>query len=378
MRVLFITGSYPPMKCGVGDYTRHLAEAMGAMEGVSVAVLTDVSATSSPTGEGVTLFPVVNGWTPPCVAPILRTTLRWKPDLVHIQYPTQGYKGSFLSYQLPLLISASGFPVFQTWHEYMPVGSITAFVNALPTRGFVVVRPDFKNNSSPFYGWIFRRKPFRFIPNAPTIPVATLPEDKRVSIRRELAPEAERLIAYFGFVSPVKNVEALFDIADPDRDHIVLACDLDPSDPCHAAILEKTGNECWKRKSTVTGYLPPNEVGRILAAADAVVFPFREGGGDWNTSIRGAAAQGTFVLTTSRERNGFDAERNIFFAEPGNLAEMREALTLHAGSRGPTQDPIVAWGSIAREHALFYRELLPPPSFINKPSYMSRKNLPRR
>jgi glycosyltransferase involved in cell wall biosynthesis len=358
MRILLLTGSYPPMKCGVGDYTGHLAESLGALEGVSVAVLTDVSAASSPAVKGVTLFPVVRGWTLPCAAHILRTTLGWKPDLVHIQYPTQGYQGRFLSYQLPLLVRSSGFPLVQTWHEYKPVGSVTVFANALPTRGFVVVRQDFEKNSSPFYRWIFRRKPFRFIPNAPTIPVAALPEHQRAFIRRKMAPEAERVIAYFGFVSRAKNVEALFDIADSGRDHIVLACALDPSDPYHAVILGKTEEARWKGKTTVTGYLPPDEAGRILAAADAVVFPFRDGGGDWNTSLQGATAQGTFVLTTSRERNGFDAGRNIYFAEPGNLAEMRKALTLHGGSRGPGQDPAVAWGSIARAHVFFYRELL--------------------
>ncbi|MBE0604105.1 MAG: glycosyltransferase [Deltaproteobacteria bacterium] len=358
MRILLLAGSYPPMKCGVGDYTGRLAEALGALEGVSVAVLTEASAASSPGGKGVTLFPVAGGWTFPCAASILRTMISWKPDLVHIQYPAQGYRGSFLSYQLPLLARASGFPVVQTWHEYKPVGSITVIANALPTRGFIVVRPDFESNSSPFYRWIFRHRPFRLIPNAPSIPVIPLSRDQRECIRREMAPEAERLIVYFGFASRAKNVEALFDIADPGRDHIVLACDLDPSDPYHATILENAGSARWKGKTTITGYLPPDGAGRILSAADAVVLPFREGGGDWNSSIRGASVQGTFVLTTSRERNGFDAEGNIYFAEPGNPAELRQALALYAGRRAPAQDPVAAWDSIARSHVRFYREML--------------------
>ena len=363
MRVLLITGSYPPMKCGVGDYTCRLAEALAAQEGLSPAVLTDVSAGSSIAAEGVTLFPIVNGWTLPCAASIRRTVRGWKPDLVHIQYPTQGYKGRFLSYQLPLMIRAAGLPIVQTWHEYKPQGSITIFLNALITRGFIVVRPDFESNSSSFYRWIFRHRPFRFIPNAPTIPVILLTEEQRSSIRNEMFPDADHIVGYFGFVSPAKNITSLFDIADPAKHHIVLACDLDPSDPCHDEIIKRTRSEAWKGKVTVTGFLPPPEVARILATADALVFPFRDGAGAWNTSIQGAVAQGTFVLTTSRESNGFDEKRNIYYAAPGDLAEMRDALVLHIGRRALPHDISADWSSIAREHVRFYRELLasPPP-----------------
>lgn len=362
MKILLVTGSYPPMKCGVGDYTRRLAEALGNQEGVTLAVLTDISAGSSTAGKGFTLFPAVNGWTLPCAAPILWTMLRWKPDLVHIQFPTQGYQGRFLSYQLPMMARAAGFPVVQTWHEYIPVGSVTVFVSALLTRGFVVVRPDFEANSSPWFRWIFRHKPFRFIPNAPAIPVVPMTEEQRRSVHLGMAPKAEHLVAYFGFVSRAKGVDMLFDIADPASDHVVLVCDLSPSDPCHAEILKRTRSEPWKGKVTITGFLPPGEVARILAASDAVVFPFREGGGEWNTSFQGAVAQGTFVLTTSRERRGFEADLNTYFAAPGEIGEMRDALARHKRRRVSPRDSTAAWKSIALEHARFYRALLGIPS----------------
>jgi glycosyltransferase involved in cell wall biosynthesis len=362
MKVLLVTGSYPPMKCGVGDYTGQLAEALGMQEGITLAVLTDIDAGSSIAGKGITLFPVVNGWTPLCAAPILRIMHRWKPDLVHIQFPTQGYQGRFLPFHLPMLARAAGFPVVQTWHEYTPTGSVTVFMNALLTRGFVVVRPDFEANSSPWFRWIFRHKPFRFIPNASAIPVVPMTEEQRRSVHLGIASEAEHLVAYFGFVSRAKGVDMLFDIADPGSDHIVLVCDLNPSDPCHAEILKRIRSEPWIGKVTTTGFLPPWEVARILAASDAVVFPFREGSGKWNTSFQGAVAQGTFVLTTSRDRRGFEAERNTYFAAPGEIGEMRDALARHKRRRVPPLNSTAAWESIAREHARFYRTLLGIPS----------------
>jgi hypothetical protein len=66
----------------------------------------------------------------------------------------------------------------------------------------------------------------------------------------------------------------------------------------------------------VTGFLAPEQAGRLLAAADAAVFPFLDGGGEWNSSIHGAAAQGTFVLATSMNKRGYDAAKNIYYAAP--------------------------------------------------------------
>ena len=43
MRILFITGEYPSMQGGVGDYTRRLSQALGEL-GADVHVLTHVDA----------------------------------------------------------------------------------------------------------------------------------------------------------------------------------------------------------------------------------------------------------------------------------------------------------------------------------------------
>ena len=43
MRILFITGEYPSMQGGVGDYTRRLGQALGAL-GADVHVLTHADA----------------------------------------------------------------------------------------------------------------------------------------------------------------------------------------------------------------------------------------------------------------------------------------------------------------------------------------------
>ena len=87
----------------------------------------------------------------------------------------------------------------------------------------------------------------------------------------------------------------------------------------------------------------------MLASADAIVLPFTTGGGSWNTSLHGARLQGTFVLTTSRETQGYDSEQNVYYARPGDVDGMRRALEQHLGTWRPPGD-IPTWPRVAAEH----------------------------
>jgi hypothetical protein len=84
------------------------------------------------------------------------------------------------------------------------------------------------------------------------------------------------------------------------------------------------------------------------------VLPFRQGGGEWNTSIHGAVANGAHVVTTSTSRHGYDAKSNIFYAGVEATGEMRDALALaprlHSGN---TRVP--DWAEIGGAHMDLYR-----------------------
>jgi glycosyltransferase involved in cell wall biosynthesis len=125
-------------------------------------------------------------------------------------------------------------------------------------------------------------------------------------------------------------------------------------------ILKKVHAAPWKRSLTVTGFLPADDVARILAVADAVVLPFRNGGGSWNTSLLGAISQGTFVLTTSREERGYNPSQNVYFAQPGNIDEMKNALEKHIGSKSihRSQDHLAGWNVVSDEHVDFYKSMI--------------------
>jgi glycosyltransferase involved in cell wall biosynthesis len=349
------------MRCGVGDYVASLADALSRLGGAEVAIITDRRAHRTGPSSSVEVFPIAHGWEVSDLRPILTTIRQWAPDVLHFQYPTQGYADRGLPWVLPLVLSVLRIPVVQTWHEHLPMGSrLRSLALALAPGRLVVVRPNYEAALPPWARFLTRLKRPRFIPNASSIPQVELSDSERRDIRRRLNSSAKYFVAYFGFIYPNKSVELLFDVPDPRQDHLVLIGQLSQDHPYQRAVRERTQREPWRGKVTVTDFLPEEEVARLLAAVDAVLLPFRDGGGVWNTSLQAAAIQGTFVLTTSRERQGFDPSSNIYFSKPGDIADMRAALRQYVGHRNtsPGRDGYASWESIAEAHASLYREIL--------------------
>ena len=142
--------------------------------------------------------------------------------------------------------------------------------------------------------------------------------------------------------------------ADPAKHHLLLIGELNASDPYHAQLLAQAASPPWKGHVTLRGFAEPQTAARYLACADAAVFPFAAGGGVWNSSVHAAMAQGTFTLVTSRDRSGYAEDENTYYAKPGAIAEMKEALERYAGARR-TPDSRDEWQAVASHHVQIYR-----------------------
>ncbi|HEV7239986.1 MAG TPA: glycosyltransferase [Thermoanaerobaculia bacterium] len=357
MRVLLAVGSLPPDRCGVGTYTADLARELAQAPDFSVAVL---SAAEGDERDGFEVLRPRRGWALRGAWSILTQVRRWRPDVAHFQYPAHGYGPHPLPWILPTFLRLMGIRIAITWHEYQHRLHLIDLPNTLLPGGLVAVRPSFLEQMPPLFRRLVRRKKFRMIANAASIPALELSSAHRAEVRRRFGPEDARLLAYFGFVYDHKGVEDLFAIADPTTDVLILVAELRDDDEYHRRISQLASSSAWAGRCFVTGFLPADEVAEVLAAADAVVLPFRMGGGMWNTSLAAAAAQGTFVLTTSTDGPGYDPERNVQYTVPGDLEEMRRALRNHSGKRVPANDELrrAEWRRIVEDHASLYQELL--------------------
>lgn len=354
MRVLLISGSFPPIKCGVGDYSAKLAQALAAQPGMEVEVLTSPGAAACP---GVSLIMPDISWTWKDMGKIVRSVKEFAPDLVHIQFPTEGYGKNTMPFWIPLALCFTGFRVVQTWHEPLRWRSLYWYLPAALLRGgLVVAEPDFSELAAAWVRPFLKYKQVRFIPVGSSIPRVDLDIPERTAIRSRFCGEGERLIAYFGFASPSKGIELLLELADPVHDKLVLLCELNETDLYQKSVLDKIHSGVWHDRVTVTGFLPPEEVGSVLAASDAAVFPFVNGVAFRNTSFLAARNQGTFVLTTSRKRQGYAADENVYYALPGDVASMQQALDCYAGHHGALIPGSGEWSRIAEQHTVLYRD----------------------
>jgi glycosyltransferase involved in cell wall biosynthesis len=286
----------------------------------------------------------------------------FRPHVVHLQYPTQGYGSWWGAAVLPGIARREAqTSVVQTWHEYPPPLSspsgwaylaMGAAIDAL-----IYVRPDYQQHLKGSLVRLLRGVPRYFVPNAASIPIAVLSEGERGHVRTELGARNRRLVAFFGFAFPHKGVHLLFDVADPARDHLLLIGELRESDPYHAGLLAKAHTAPWEGHVTVSGFVTPERAARYLAAADAVLFPFKDGGGVWNSSVHAAMAKGTFTLVASQLKSGYAADENAYYARPGDIAEMKATLDKYAGIRKAPESGD-EWQAVAAQHVEIYRTVV--------------------
>jgi glycosyltransferase involved in cell wall biosynthesis len=324
---------------------------------MTIGVLTDQAAAGAKSDCDVEVMPVVKNWSAFQLPDMLRVIRRWSPELVHLQYPTQGYAGWLGPWILPALLWGIRMPIVQTWHEYPPMRAHYLHMPlALVPGGLVVVRPDYERASPRAYRYFIRRKHYRLIPCASTVPRVRISDAERNTLRERTTQSGKPVIVYFGFMYPHKGVDLLFEIAKPEHHHLVIAGEMNAGDPYHGSLRTRSSQPPWAGNVTIAGFVSREESALLMAAADAVVLPFRNGSGPWNSSLHGAMIQGVFVLTTSRHRSGYDAEHNVYYAQPGDVGEMRLALDRYIGCRTEeaTVDRYVTWETIAAAHRDLY------------------------
>lgn len=364
MKVLLVSGSYPPMRCGVGDYAGRLVQALRERAEMDLLVLTS-RLSDSAAKDPAWLRRVMPSWRIEALPQYLAVAREFQPEIVHLQYPTQGYRVASGPVLIPLLARLRlGAGVVETWHEIPPGGfgkqTIAMWGLAASTQAVIYVRPDYPKHVSGLLALALGGAPLHFIPNASVIPVVRLSPAERSALRAELGCDDRRIVSFFGFAYPNKGVDQLFRIADPEKHHLLLIGELLESDPYHRQLRELAGSGGWRGKVTITGFVEPERAARLLAVSDAAVFPFKEGGGMWNSSLHAATSQGTFAIVTSSERHGYAADRNIHYAAPGAIDDMRAALTRHAGTRAAGESLAAGndWAEIARAHAELYKSVM--------------------
>jgi len=362
MRILIACPSYPPqpVTCGIGDYTRCLAEEL-ARQGEQVTVVTS-AAWRGPAEDGVRVLPILDA-----PAPWWRVVAA---DVVNLQYAPDLYRDRRRALRVTLAT-----PTVVTCHTLVDATlrsrAIAVWLLA-SARHVVAANEDVTTMVRRRLPWLRTR--LTEVPIGSNIPIA--PAGDAVAIRASVgaAPGAP-LLAHFGLVYPGKGVETLLDalailrVSHPDA-RLVIIGDTRDTDRAYRSDLEARAVERGvARAVTWTGRRTAAEVSRLIAVADLVVAPFDAGASLRRGSLVAALAHGKAIVTTcpaapsASLRDGDNValvrprDPSALAARLGALLDSRaQRARLAGGARKLAAH--LTWSAIAEETRALYRRVL--------------------
>lgn len=409
MRVLFITGEFPPMQGGVGDCTNEIALAL-AKRGVHVSILTtDVpDSVLSPPSLVLTIFRTIKQWNWSALLQIRRTIANTQADIVHIQYQTGAFGMHPMVNFAPRFISTaprrSGdgrVKRIVTFHDLRPMylfpkaGRIRDWVTFQLARGCDAVIATNEQDYAALD--TLRLQDLSLIPIGSNIEASPLPGFRRDALRAKLGVRPDEiLLCYFGFLNESKGAETLIRaLADiPNAKLVMLGGQTGASDMTNVAFLERVKREIgdWRLEPRViwTDFMPQADISAHFFASDICVLPYRDGATYRRGTLMAALAHGMAIITTKTEGGRMKDETpgrvspSSFILHPSSLPSLRDGenvllvppddpqaiaravkqlasspelqTKLQQGARATAQ--FFTWDKIADAHLALYQKLL--------------------
>lgn len=301
MKVFFITNKFPPLSCGVGDYTYHLAkEFVNNGHGVSVICCTNDSITDywKVHYENFDVYPLGGNWQRKDLTLVLEKIKAIAPDSILFQY----VPGSFNRYAVPWdliyfykQLNKLSVKILTTFHEtyvrynfnhpkYLYVALGQRLIARYLAKNSHQLMTSIDRYEQQLKSW---NRNVTIIPvgsNILTIPVST---GEIETIRKRFAPNEEAILCTFG----IRNHQTLLDLFQEvvnlkSNTVLLIIGKLNANLECLPQTIRK--------KVYSTGFLEADEVYRHLKASDAFVmmdFVSKNGeGGTCNKSGSLAAA----------------------------------------------------------------------------------------
>src|SRR5262245_25293847 len=326
MRLLLISGAYPPTRAGEADHAYMIAKHLAA-RGVDVRVLT-TAGTAPSNNDKPTVSRAMRRWSWSELPRLLWILWRHQPDVVLLMYIGWIYDAHPMITFLPTIAK---FVRRRT-------RCVTQFENALgsepynlsrmargPRKAFAVLLGPRRVNYQ--FGTLLHDSdaivvlsvhhrhqlsaanrvdaPVTLIPPPPLLPVAGSKAARPEGRRRLGLRDDEFLIAYFGYVYPRKGLETLGSAfrrvldARPDVKLAIIGGPLAGEEAHYAKIQDLYKELGISASVTWTGFLEDTEeLAMYLAAADLCAHPIDIGVQLNNSSFAAAAASGLPIVAT--------------------------------------------------------------------------------
>lgn len=387
LRILLVCGALRPEADGVADYVVRLAAALRS--GGAVVRITHTGGPSAVPGTRS----AGRRWS----AVALLRAAGWArgADAVHVQFAPSMYRFRIGVGLLPLLLGSR--PLITTLHEYgwwrweqrLPERIWEWLERArtgdretlllVPRSRAVVTTND--AHAAAVAARFPRAPRTTIVPIGANVGLAVAGDD-RTAARAELgARTGTTVLAFFGFVHPVKGIrylaEATAELVAEGRDvRLAVIGGFEstalPAAEARAFEAELRGAIAAagvRDRTVLTGFLPADRVSRLLNAADVAVLPFTAGVSGKSGSLLTVLAHRLPTVVTG----GLDPDPELLDGDRVVVVpEVRDGAALARGIRRVLNDPELAervadrgarwaaehdWDEIARAHLDLYREV---------------------
>ncbi len=251
MRVLYVTGEYPPMQGGVGDYTQELSRALCALD-VQVYVVTSQRAarpTAPQSHDGVRVMPAIRRWDWSIWRTISNLAQELRTDWIHVQYQTAAF-GMHPAINLAPRRWQRNHQVAWTYHDLLVP---YLFPKAgLRLRTWITRRPAHTSNLVVVTNEGDRRTLSQSGVTTHNIPIGSnitglmlSPSERRARRQQLGCCDEDLILGYFGFLNRSKGgltlMRTLARVAEwhPNTYLLMIGDTLGASDPSNDAYLQQ-------------------------------------------------------------------------------------------------------------------------------------------
>jgi len=288
MKVLLISGNYPPISCGIGDYTFKLSEAL-KLSGVEVVVLANIN------------WGIFNFFN------IKKIISNINPDVIHIQYPSTGYGFSLVPQLISLL-----YKTIVTIHEVSQshwIRKLSLFPFSLRSTLIFTNKFEFEAYKKLF---IWRKLDCHIIAIGSNISESV----EIVDIHKRDFTK----VIYFGQIRPQKGMEDLITLAKLIKEQglaykVVIVGQLVEHFRSYYEQIYNSAKDLgidWKLN------LSENAVIDILKLNMLCYLPFPDGASGRRGSLFAALNNKMLVFTTEGLQTTFEIKRTIFVTKSAN------------------------------------------------------------
>jgi glycosyltransferase involved in cell wall biosynthesis len=332
MRVVLVTGSFPPDVCGTAEYTARLSESLQAA-GVDARVFYRTD------------------WSLARVPALLREIDEMQPDLVHMQYPTTGY-----GWKLGPQAMGCLRPWITTLHEASAahlLRQISLYPFLLRGRHFLFTSDFEREHVRSMAPWVAGES--STIPIGCNLPLAGA------------RPKRLNTVTCFSIIRPDKGLEQVLEMArllpglgSSARVRIVGAVM-----PRWRAYFERLRRDALHLPVEWQTGLDDHAVSEALAETALAYLPFPDGASERRSTLIAMLMNRACVLTTIG-RHTPEAMKSCIVAvdSPADAAAKALALLNDAElaalvvGQAAVYSAQFSWKSIARRHLSVYQRLL--------------------